>query len=94
VTEELPKSLTDKDYVDITTQWEAAGYEFKGNGYLDREDPPQCPMCAETGYFYALWQHPVQKTTVISPDGETFMFASSHCWLRCEECGYEWISGN
>ncbi len=84
-------ALTDEEAHTITKQWEADGYVFRGNGFLDRDDPPECPACRETGYFYALWEHPTIKTTVTSPEGESFSFTASHCFNRCYECDHAWI---
>lgn len=90
----IEKSLTETEVREITTQWEKDGYEFKGNGFLDRDDPPECRCCGETGFFYALWEHPTLEERYGDNDGEMHRFPATKCFNRCYECGYEWVGGD
>jgi len=88
---QLPESPTEKELNALQAQWETEGYVFKGNGFLDRDDPPECPMCGETGYFYALWEHPTLTETSTLENGVSFEYSKCHSFQCCYECGYEWI---
>lgn len=83
-------SLTEDELNALQDKWEADGFEFAGNGFLDRDDPPSCPACGETGYFYALWKHPTRKTEETLDDGSVLSLSAIKVMNRCYECGHDW----
>lgn len=73
---------SDQALRDITDSWELEGFVFDCNGFLDRDDPFDCPACGESGYFSALW---MLKSEPLGTERE---FASFN---RCYDCGAEWL---
>src|SRR5262245_15374256 len=90
----LRGSISEADIIQLQSTWEAEGYVFSGNGFLDRDDPVECPSCGEPGYFYALWKHPTKKTEVMGDDGIPYTLSAIHVFNRCYECGYQWVDGD
>lgn len=75
-TEEALRNFTGVYQEDVIEEIEAKGYVFQGNGYLDRDDPPECPKCGAGGYFYALWENEQSGKAV--------------CINHCDDCGHHW----
>jgi len=86
------KSITDQQADALIKSWEQAGFVFNGNGFLDRDDPPECHGCGETGYFYALWLHPTEKYRQHFEDDPTVYYdhSASRSINRCYKCGWCW----
>jgi hypothetical protein len=87
---ERTKDLTEAEVDALHERWLADGFVLEGNGFLDRDDPPECPFCGEPDFFYALYGHPTRTITTIADDGEQFTDRELRVLNHCYECDCRW----
>lgn len=75
--------------IEKSKAWEAAGFQFIGNGDENNpDDPITCPNCGQDHIFWALWEHPTKRRhTVTDSEYNPLLLCSIY---SCLDCGHYW----
>lgn len=82
--------MNEREAINKTKEWEAAGFKFIGNGSENNDDDPTyCPNCGRDHIFWALFEHPT-KTRYTKTDSEYNPLLLNGV-NNCLDCGHYWI---
>lgn len=82
--------MTEREAINKTKEWEAAGFKFVGNGSENNDDDPTyCPVCGGDHIFWALWEHPTRtRHAQTESEYNPLLLNGVNSCLRC---GHYWI---
>jgi hypothetical protein len=82
--------MNERETIAKTKEWEAAGFNFIGNGSENNEDDPTfCPNCGDHDIFWALWEHPTARRHIETESEYNPLLLNSI--NSCLNCGHYWL---